>query len=167
MTTETSQAQCADCLEMFCCLHLNDQCQELSQQLDKIRIMGDVFRGTLNEQKNNLQNHVLIKRINQWETASIEMIQRTAKECRERIVQHTGEYIDQMEGHLTKFAHLIKEARQEDTLHEHHLIPLKQKVIQLKRDLDRMLNVSIQQDSTSFINKISVIIPSGEYTDQL
>jgi hypothetical protein len=163
MPTETDEIRCEDCVRMLCRLHLNGHSQEFRQQLDEIENNRDLFRDTLNEQKNDQQKHFLIKQIDQWEMDSIETIQQTAKECREKIFQHTNEHFKQMEVNLTKLTNLIREVRQDNTLNEIDLIQLKQKVVQLKIDLNQVPNVSIQQDSTPFINKISVIVSSSEW----
>ena len=39
----------------------------------------------------------------------------------------------------------------------------KQKLTQLTKELDKPSNISIQQDSTSFINKISVVVSSRKF----
>ncbi len=157
MPTETDEVRCEDCTKIFCRLHLNGHSQEFSQQLDEIEIHRDLFRDILNEQK-----HLSMIQIDQWERDSIEMIQQTAKECRERIFQHTNEHFKQMEVNLTKLTDLIREVRQENTSNEIDLTQLKQKVAQLKKGLDKIPNACIQQDSTPFINKISVVASSSE-----
>ena len=111
----------------------------------KSKINRDLVRDTLNEQKNDLKKHFLIKQIDQWEVNSIEMIQQIAKQCRERIFQHTNEHFKQMEVNLTKLTDLIREFIKTNTSNEIDLTHLKQKVAQLKKDLDKISNLSIQQ----------------------
>ena len=101
-------SKCEGCSQIFCFNHLTDHRQELSQQLDEIEINRDIFRQTLNEQINNPKKHLLIKQIDKWEEDSIKKIQQTAKECRQILLQHTNEHINQIEINLNKLTDQIK-----------------------------------------------------------
>jgi DNA repair exonuclease SbcCD ATPase subunit len=160
---EKSAVRCEGCLQIFCRIHLNDHSQQLSQQLDDIEINRDLFRQTLNEQINHPQKHVLIKQIDKWESDSIEIIQKTAKECREKLLQHTNQHFNQMEMNLTKLTNKMREIRQENDFNEIDLNNLKQKLTELEKQLDQIPNVYIQEDSTTFVKKLSVIISSSKY----
>jgi uncharacterized Fe-S cluster-containing radical SAM superfamily protein len=159
---EKSAVRCEGCQQIFCRNHLTDHCQELSEQLDEIEINRDLFQQTLNEQINDPQKHFLIKQINKWEYDSIEKIQQTAKECRHLLLEHTTEHFNKIEINLTKLTDELRKTRQENDFNEIDLNHLKQKLTQLTKELDNPSNVSIQQDSKSFINKISVVISSGK-----
>jgi hypothetical protein len=164
---EKSAVRCEGCLQIFCRIHLTDHCQELSQQLDEIEINRDLFRQTLNEQTNDRQKHFLIKQIDKWEKDSIRKIQQTAEECRQILLQHTTKHFNQIEINLTKLTDQLKQTRQENDFNEIDLKNLKQKLTQLEKELDKPSNISIQQDSTSLINKISVIVSSGKCVNSI
>jgi hypothetical protein len=150
--------KCAGCLRDFCYDHLNDHRQELSQQFDEIEFNRDLFRQTLNEQTNNS----LFKQINQWEKDSIEIIKQTANQCRQILIQHTNNNINQIEINLSKLTDQLKYTRQENNFNEIDLNQYKDKLKQLRIELNRLHNVSIQQDSTSLVNKISVLVSYGK-----
>jgi chromosome segregation ATPase len=157
---EKRAVRCEGCSQLFCFDHLPDHRQELSIQLDDIEVNRDLLRQTLTEQTTDPKKHSLIKQIDQWEDESIRKIQQTAKECRQLVLQHTTEHINQIEDNLTKLTDELRQTRQENDFNEIDLRELKQKLTQLTEELDKPSNVSIQQDSASPINKISVVVLS-------
>ena len=56
----------------------------------------------------------------------------------------------------------MRESRKENDFNELDLNQFKIKLEELAKELDQPSNVSIRQDSTLFINKISVIASSGK-----
>ena len=56
----------------------------------------------------------------------------------------------------------MSEIRQENEFNEIDLSQFKTKLAKLVEELDQPINASIQQDSSSFINKISVIVSAGK-----
>jgi len=161
-TKEKGAVRCEGCHQIFCRTHLTEHCQQLSQQLDELEVNRDLFRQTLNEQINDPQKHFLIKQINKWEYDSIEKIQQTAKECRQILLEHTTEHFNTIEINLTKLTDQLRKIRQENDFNEIDIERLQKKLTQLSEQLNNPSNVSIQQDSKSFINKISVVISSGK-----
>jgi len=55
----------------------------------------------------------------------------------------------------------LRQSREENDFNEIDLTQFKQKWTQLQKELDKPSNISIQQNSTSFINRISVVVSSG------
>jgi len=150
--------KCAGCLCDFCYDHLNDHRQELNQQFDEIEFNRDLFRQTLNEQTNNS----LFKQIDQWEKDSIEIIKQIANQCRQILIEHRNDNINQIEINLAKLTDQLKYTRQENNFNEIDLNQYKDKLKQLTIELNRLHNVSIQQNSTSLVNKISVVVSYGK-----
>jgi chromosome segregation ATPase len=160
---EKRTVTCDGCQQLFCFDHLTDHRHELSGQLDEIEMNRDIFRQTLNEQTNNPKRHALIKQIDQWEEDSIKKIQRTARKCRELLIQHTTDHINQLEVNLAELTGQIRQIRKENDFNEIDLNQFKQKLTQLSKELDKPTNVSIHQDSASLINKISVVVSSRKF----
>ncbi|CAF4012359.1 unnamed protein product, partial [Adineta steineri] len=77
---------CKGCSKEFCFTDLAEHQQILNEELNDIINDYDQFRQRINEQKQNPQNHSLIKQINQWETNSIEIIQQKAQQCRKIVI---------------------------------------------------------------------------------
>jgi hypothetical protein len=155
---EKRVVRCEGCSQLFCFDHLPDHRQELSQQLDDIEIHRDVFRQTLIEQTDDPNKHLLIKQIDQWEEDSIRKIQKIAKECRQLVLQHSSEHITNIEMNLTKLTDQLRQTRQENDFNEIDLQEFRQKLTKLSEELDKPKNISIQQNSSSLVNKISVVI---------
>jgi hypothetical protein len=90
-------------------------------------------------------------------------IRQTADEARELLLKHADEHINKVEIKLIKLTGKLKEIREENDFNEIDLNELKQKLKELEEELSKQSNISIQQDSSSFIKKISVINFSRKY----
>jgi hypothetical protein len=155
--------KCAGCSQDFCYDHLPDHRQELSEQLDEIEVNRNLLRQTLNEQTNNSKQHSLIKQVDQWEKDSIQIIEQTAKQCRDLLLEHTTKSINQIEINLAKLTDEMRILRKENDFNEIELDQLKNKLAQLTKELDKPPNVSVQQGSTSLINKICIVASSRKF----
>ena len=160
---EKSAVKCEGCSQIFCFDHLIEHRQQLSLQLDDIEMNRDLFRQTLNEHMNDPKKHLLIKQIDQWEKDSIHKIQQTAEQCRQLVLQHTNEHLNEIEINLNKLTNQLRETRKENDFNEIELNQFKQKLEELAQELNKPRNISIQHDCSLFINQISVVIPSRKY----
>ena len=155
---------CEGCLKRFCFNHLAEHRQELEKEFDEIEDQRNVFRQTLSEQTINSEKHILFEEINQWEEKSILKIKQTANNARESLLKHTNGHIQKIQIEFKKLSEQIKEIRDENDFNEINLNELKIKLNQLEKQFNQPENILIKEDSTStFINKISVIISSGKY----
>jgi hypothetical protein len=151
--------KCEGCSQNFCINHLNEHHQLIIKQFDDLENKRNIFRQNLTEQITYPQKHSLLKEINQWEKDSINKIQQIAEETRQLLIKYTNEYMNQIEIRLIKLTEELKQIRQEDDFNEINLNQLNQKLQQLEEELDKPSNISIQQESSTFINKIFVITP--------
>jgi uncharacterized phage infection (PIP) family protein YhgE len=149
--------KCEGCSQYFCIIHLPDHHQAFSKELDEIKDKSNLFRETLIEQRKNPHKHSLIQQINQWEEDSIHKIQQTAEEARQVLLEHTGENINEIEIKLTRLTDELKQTREENDFNEINLNEFKQKLEQLEEQLNKPSNISIRQDFSLFIMKISVL----------
>jgi DNA repair exonuclease SbcCD ATPase subunit len=157
---ERSAVRCEGCLQFYCYTHLADHRQELNKQFDEIEVNRDQFRDTLTQQITNLEKHTSIQQIDQWKDDSIKKIEQIAEECKRLLLQHTTELITQLEVNLNKLTEELRHVRQEDDFNEIDLKQFNERLRQLAKELDQSPNISIQQDSASPINKISVVVES-------
>ncbi|CAF4254195.1 unnamed protein product [Adineta steineri] len=88
---------CKGCLKEFCLIHLTEHQQNLNEELNHIINNYDQFKQTINEQKQNSQDHLLIEQINRWETSSIELIQQKAQDCRKSLIEYSQRFINEIE----------------------------------------------------------------------
>jgi vacuolar-type H+-ATPase subunit I/STV1 len=133
--------------------------QALNKELDEIENDHYQFRQKLIDQKDDPNECSLIKKINKWEEDSIEIIKQTADKCRKRLTKYTNVSIVIIENKLNDLAKHIKKIRQENEFNEMELNQLREKFKKLQEELDKPPYVSIDEESTSFINRIYVITP--------
>ena len=158
-----SAVRCEGCLQTFCYEHLPDHRQELSTELNKIEDQRDLIRHTLNEKTADSNKNSLMQQIDQWEQDSIENIQEAAKECEQKLLQHTTKYVNRLETDLAKLTNQIRQSRIENDFDEINLNDFKEKLLQLAKELEQPSSISIQQDATALVNKISVITSESKF----
>jgi hypothetical protein len=158
---EKTTLRCAGCLKEFCFNHWEPHRQELNKQFDEIEINRDLFRQSLTEQTEEPYNHILIKQINKWERNSIKIIEETAEEVRQVVLKNTNEYTHQLEMKLKELTNQLRECRHENDFNEINLRQFQEELDKLTKELTKPSNISIRQDSTPFISKISVEISSN------
>ena len=150
---------CQGCSKHFCFDHLSQHRTNIQQQFDHLQNDHDQIRQQINELRTNSGKHPLIQQIDRWEQDSIGRIQQIAKQCRTRWIDYSNSCLRQMEKKLNHFAEQIKDIHQEDAFNEIDLNNLKQRLEILLEELNRSPNVSIEQQSRSFINHISLLLP--------
>ncbi|CAF1525807.1 unnamed protein product [Adineta steineri] len=151
---------CRGCSKEFCLIHLPEHQQMLNDELNHIINDYDQFKQKINEQKQNpqnLQKHSLIKQINQWETNSIEIIQQKAQNCREIVIKSLQIIIYDTEKKFNDLSTQIKQIYKENEFNEINLNYLKNQLVEITQELNNPSDISIEQDSQSFINEISII----------
>lgn len=144
--------ECKGCSKTFCFSHLKDHREEINQNLNQFQDDCNLFKQTIGDQKHHIENYSLIQQIDQWEQQSINKITQTANQCREKIIN----YIDNIEKNLSQLFQQSKQVQKENKLNEILLNELIQKLIKLQDDLDDPSNISIQQQTTSFIDQIYI-----------
>jgi chromosome segregation ATPase len=154
--------KCEGCSQSFSFDHLADHRRALGEELNKVEHKRNEFRQSLTEQTTNPQKHSLIQRIKTWEQDSIKIIQRTADKAIQLLLEHTAGHIDTIEVELAELTEQLKQTRKENDFNEIHLEDFKEKLRKLKEELDNPPNVSIQEESSSFIKKISVVISASK-----
>ena len=154
---EKTTYRCGGCSNEFCFHHLTEHRQSIEKQLDEIEYDHDLFRQTIFEQKTSPEKHSLIDQINQWEKQSIEQIQQTAQQCREKLIDSRKNSIAEFESKLNDLGQQLKELRAENELNEMYICQYKENLNGLKEEFDKPSNISIEKQSTSFIDKIMII----------
>jgi vacuolar-type H+-ATPase subunit I/STV1 len=159
---EKNTYKCGGCSKDFCFNHLTEHRQNINQQFDEIENDHDQFRQTIFEQKNHSQKHSLINQINKWEEDSIEKIKQTAEKSRQKLINYTNNHIIVIENQLNHLAKQLKEIRQDNEFNEIDLNQMREKLRRLTEIFIKPSNIVIEQESSSFIDKISVIVPIGK-----
>ena len=159
---EKSTYTCGGCGKDFCFIHLTEHRQTVSKEFDQIENDRNLFLQSLIERKKDPEIGPLIQEIDKWEEDSIKKIKQTTEECKQMVFEHTIKYVIEMEIKLTKLTDQLQELRHEDEFNEIDLDRIKTKLTKLAQEFDQPPNIYIRQDSSSFINKISVIVASGK-----
>ncbi|CAF0998837.1 unnamed protein product [Adineta steineri] len=146
---------CEGCSKEFCLMHLTEHRQMLNNELHHIASEYNEFKQTINEQKQNPQNHSLIEQINLWEIDSIEKIQQKAQECRENVIKSCINDIEMKFKDLNK---QIQQLQKENEFNEINLEYLRNQLTKITEELNNSSNTSIQQSSQPLISDISIIL---------
>ncbi|CAF3786014.1 unnamed protein product [Rotaria socialis] len=147
---------CDGCSEKFCFSDLSKHRQEHEVELEKIVTDCDTFQQSISEQQQDINHSPLIQQVNAWERDSIMKIQQTAEDCRQRLIKSTDDNIAEIKKKLNQFITGLRKIRDDGDFNEIQLNNLKMLLEELKKKFEQPLNVSILEEPTSFINKISI-----------
>ncbi|CAF0855882.1 unnamed protein product [Adineta steineri] len=145
---------CEGCSQRFCFVDLAEHKQLLHDELHIITNGYNEFKQRINEQK---QNHPLIKQIDQWEVNSIEQIQLKAQDYREVVIKSSQRFINDIEMKFNDLSEQIKQFHKENDFNEINLNYLTNQLRKITEELNDPSNISIQQNSQTFMNEISII----------
>ena len=148
---------CKGCSKDFCYDHLTEHRQLLNEQLGLIQNDFNQFRQTIIDIKNDSQKHPLVKQIDQWESDSIRRVKQKANECRQLLNDYTNESIQQIEMQLNETnQQFSSNEKQKKNFNEIHLDNLREKLEELKKQLNQADDISVEQKPNSLISEISV-----------
>ncbi|CAF1375128.1 unnamed protein product [Adineta steineri] len=149
---------CEGCSQRFCLIDLTEHRQLLTSELHHITNEYNEFKQTMNEQKENSQNDLLIEQINQWEIESIEKVQQKAQEYREIIIKSSQTCIKDIETKLNNLREQIKQMQKQNEFNEIDLNYLRNQLIEITQEFNNLSKISIKKESQPFINDISIIL---------
>ncbi|CAF1335323.1 unnamed protein product [Adineta steineri] len=157
---------CEGCSQRFCFVDLAEHKQLLHDELHIITNGYNEFKQRINERKRDPHNHPLIEQINQWETNSIEKIQQKAQEYRESVVKSSDTCINGIEMKFNDLSEQIQLLQKENEFNEINLNYLRNQLKEITEELNNPPNISIEQNSRSFINDISIILSKKPELDK-
>ncbi|CAF4337765.1 unnamed protein product [Adineta steineri] len=127
---------CEGCSQRFCFMDLAEHKQILNDELNYIINDYDQFKQTIDERKQDPQNHSLIKQIDQWETNSVAMIQQKAQEYREIAIKSSETCINDIEMRFNDLSEQIKQFHKENDFNEINLNYLTNQLRKIKEELN-------------------------------
>jgi predicted nuclease with TOPRIM domain len=77
-----------------------------------------------------------------------------------------NEYFHEMEIKLNKLTDQLRQTRQENDFNEIHLQQFQQELNRLTKELTESSNISIEEDSTTFISRISINVSGKDITQK-
>jgi len=148
--------KCEGCSRIFCPKHSNDHRNELSKQLEEIAVAHDLIQQTLIQQTEDPRQHLLLKKIDQWEKESIDKIHRMAEEVRNILLSRTVEHSTNIKQKLKHLSDDLRQGREDNDFIETDLRQWTQKLEELKKELLTPMTIAIQEDSTPLVTKIRI-----------
>ena len=148
--------KCEGCEKIFCPKHSIDHRNDLSKQLEEIELAHDLAYKTLIEQTQNLRQHLLIQKVDQWEYQAIEKIRQMADEARSNLHQSITEHAGDIKKKLQELSDELRQGRDDNDYLEFDLRQWMQKLEELKLELLNPVNITVHDDSTPLITKIYV-----------
>ncbi|CAF0887001.1 unnamed protein product [Adineta ricciae] len=136
---------CPGCSNQFCFEDLVRHRQKLNEEFNTIINDYDQFRESIHQLKQNPHDSPFVKGINQWETDSIELIQRTAQRCRQTVIEEIQVFIDDIEEKFKKLIGEIKYLQEENEVNENNLKDLKEKLIKITKEFYDPSTISLSK----------------------
>jgi hypothetical protein len=156
--TETAVTNCKGCSKFFCIAHFNNHRRLLGEEITEIIEEQNQFENILRQQINNLELHPLITKINEWEKESIDKIQQRAQELRQKLLQLTTAYTNQLSQKSQQLSEQLIHGQTSDTFIETDLRRWKQILNDLKANLATPSTIAINQYmSTPLVQNIYVV----------
>ncbi|CAF1433950.1 unnamed protein product [Adineta steineri] len=146
---------CEGCSKRFCFVDLEKHRQILNDELHHITNEYNEFKQTINEQKQNPQNHSVMNQINQWEIQSIEIIQKKAQNCREIFNKSLPTFFNDIETKFNDLNEQIIQIRKENEFNETNLNYLRNQLIEITEELNNPSSISVKQNLQLIANEIS------------
>lgn len=132
------------------------------QERNSLEDKCHVVLQNLNEQTTNLHDHFLIKKVQQWKEESINKIEKAAEEAIELLEKYLKQHNEKTEIALNELIEKTKNTQEENNLNEIIFNQLKDKLEKLEKEFIKPSNISIQQDYSTFIQKIFIIESSSK-----
>jgi hypothetical protein len=148
--------KCEGCSRIFCPKHSIDHRVELNRQLDEISVTHDLVHQTLNQQTEDLQQHPLIKKVNEWEQSAITKIRQIAEKARNELLKIASQHTTLEKEKLKTLSNELKEGREENDFSETDLKRWIQRLEEMKREVLSPTTTTIEEGSTSLINNIRI-----------
>jgi hypothetical protein len=148
--------KCEGCSRIFCPKHSIDHRNELNVQLEEVAVTHDLVQQTLIQQEQDPQQHPLLKKINQWEKKSIDIIRQTAEKARNELLKGATRYTTEVKQKLQILSNELRQGREDNDFSEIDLRKWTQKLEELKTELLNPVNITIREDSTPLITNIGI-----------
>ena len=138
---------CPGCARYFCLPHLNEHQEELSVQLGQTEDRCNHFQDTLQHQDVALNQHPLLKQINEWEKESIDKIKRLANDVRLRASACIKESTADLKVQFRRLTEKISQYRKDKDFADNDVQFFDEELQRLKALLDTPPNGQIEFSS--------------------
>lgn len=148
---------CPGCARYFCSTHINEHQQELSVQLGQTEDRCNHFQDTLQHQDAALNQHPLLKQINEWEKESIDKIKRLANDVRLQASTCIKESTVDLTVQFKRLTENIRQCRKDDDFADNDVQFFDEELQRLKALLDTPPHEQLEYIPSSFISQIQLI----------
>lgn len=159
---ETNTSACRECSKEFCSEHSVNRHQLIDARFQYLQNDYHQLREIVHNLEQDPKKHLLFEQIDQWRKDSIEKIEQTARQCREKLTRYLNTTIIEMKTILYDPKEQLEPIKDKTQLNEIDLDKFTGKLEKIKAELDQPSTIFIEQDSTPFINKIHV--RSGKFS---
>jgi hypothetical protein len=151
---------CVGCQRIFCTDHSEQHRTDLSVLLDKIILEHIQCKQTIIQYTEESNSHPLMKQINEWESQSIEKIHQVAINARKEVLNAFEQFASNAIIAMNNLTEELSKAQNDDNFIETDLKQWMDKLLKIKKELDKPPTIDIQKDRTdiSFISKIIIIV---------
>jgi hypothetical protein len=150
-------SKCEGCARNFCPTHAIEHQQELSLQLGQTEDRYNQFHDTLQHQDAVLNQHPLMKQINEWEKESMDKIRRLALEVRLQASTHIKQSTADLTLQFKRVTEKISLCRKEDDFADKEVQFFDAELRRLKDILDTPSSQQLEYISSSFISRIQLM----------
>ncbi|CAF3265283.1 unnamed protein product [Rotaria socialis] len=133
---------------------MNEHHNELSEQLNQTEDHFNELKMEIDAQKRNPCNHTFMKQIDEWENQSIEKIHQLANEIRLELSSNVTRFATDLDTKLKQLTKEVIQCRQEQDFIDTDIQRCNEELKQLKDTLNSPPDFIIENEQTSFINKI-------------
>ncbi|CAF1454039.1 unnamed protein product [Adineta ricciae] len=132
--------------------HLTKHLQSLNEDFNTIINDYDQFRDQINQ--NQLVSSSM-KQIDQWEKKSIELIQQTAQQYRNILIEKERKDLDKLRRKFDEITEKMKKVQKENEFNELDLNYFKDQLMEMKKQTENQMEMNSMENSQIFIEKLS------------
>lgn len=152
------QVICGGCQQWFCMKHLYEHREDLSQKMDDLGHQRDQLQQNLILESDD-HPHLLLSRVDRWESKSIKRIQQIAHEVRCQLRKSLDEMKGSMQECLREITHEFQESRQMEAYTEIDLNRWTTRLREIREKLETpsMIEITCDDDDEPASRDIRVI----------
>ncbi|CAF1407330.1 unnamed protein product [Adineta ricciae] len=136
---------CQGCQRSFCKKHVTEHNMELSKEMDNVVNHHDLLQQELTQQNVTLDNHSLMKEINDWQHECMEKIRRTAEEARCKLTELITDNTQSLTQQLKLVSDQLKSSKENDEYSEIDLTQWMDALTNLKKRMETPPNIKLRK----------------------
>lgn len=158
---EKGTCDCNGCATTYCPHHYQEHREALGTLRHEIECDYNVLKQTLHDKKN-----APISDINQWVQQSMDAIKQIAEQYQRKFIEYRNRSISDIENQLQRLDLTLRQISKENSLDETELNQTKEIIHTLRDELNTVLDISTEPESTPSTITFSLRVPfhNGDIT---